>query len=133
MAMRLVGFLGLAAASLMIGCGERVDGEWMSQSVTPAMARDQLKFLRPANFNGEFVKATIELKKDKKYIAEVYYAGELGYSSGTWMYDSGRINFLDDKYGSHVYRAELARAGRELKIITTIKGTDVVLSMRRAR
>lgn len=128
--MMAFGILGLVLVS---GCSQGVVGEWMSEGVTPTMARDQFKFLRPANFEGEFVKATIELRKDKKYKAEVYYAGELGYSSGTWMYDAGRINFLDDQFGAHTYNAELAGGGKSLTIITTIKGTNVKLHMRRVK
>jgi hypothetical protein len=125
--------LGLAGMVMLTGCSKGVQGEWMSEGVTPAMARDQFKFLRPADFEGEFVKATLELRKDKKYKAEVYYAGELGYSSGTWMYDADRINFLDDQFGAHAYEAELTNGGKNLKIIKEIKGTNVKLHMRRVK
>ena len=118
---------------LLAGCSQGPAGNWQTQSVSPAMARDQIRFLRSSEYEGNFVKATIDLKKDRNYVAEVYYAGDMEVSTGTWMYDAGRLSLLDNKYGNHVYTAEIADGGKTLKIIQPIKGTNVVLQMSRMR
>ncbi len=123
----------LAAGVLAGGCSRSIAGTWESQSIEPAMARDQFKFLRPTGFAGEFVKASIELQKDEDYTADVYYAGSMDTSTGTWTFEDDRLRLVDNTYGAYAYSVELTDLGRTLILTQPIKGTDVKVWLKRKR
>lgn len=124
----------MVCLSTLAGCaGPRVAGRWVSAGLDPEMARDQFRFLRPDDYSGELLKATVTLDKKGDYNAEVYYAGAMDTSSGTWELRDDRLMFRDTKYGSHTYPAELSKNGKELYLRRQIKGTDVTFAFKRSK
>ena len=125
-------FLYCLSTMMIVLCGcAGITGKWISSSMDPEMARDQFRLLRPDDHKGQLIKATISLKKDSTYLAEVYYDGGADATTGTWKLTDNKLTLLDNKYGSHTFAVELSRNGKVLRIIRPIKGTDVVLVMTR--
>jgi hypothetical protein len=117
---------------LIVLCGcAGITGKWTGSSMEPEMARDQFRLLRPDDHEGQLVKATISLKKDSTYLAEVFYEGGADVTTGTWKLTDNKLTLLDNKYGSHTYTVELGGNRKVLRIIRPIKGTDVALVMTR--
>ena len=123
---------GLILVALLPGCAD-LSGKWTSVALDPEMARDQFLLLRPRGYRGDFLRAVINLRTDETYTAEVYYAGDLSFSSGGWSVLGDRLRLMDSEYGAHAYRIQVARDGGTLEIIQPIKGTDVRLIMRREK
>ncbi len=125
-------FLYCLSTMMIVLCGcVGITGKWISSSMEPEMARDQFRLLRPDDHEGQLIKATISLKKDSTYLAEVYYDGGADITTGTWQLTDNKLMLLDNKYGSHTFAVELSKNGKVLRIIRPIKGTDVVLVMTR--
>ncbi len=120
----------LVMPMLLTGCAD-LRGKWVSQSLTPAMARDQFRFLRPSDFEGDFIRASFDLRGDGTYAAQTYYARGMGFSSGAWSLIGDRLIFRDNQYGTYSYRIHLSRDGDQLIIMQPIKGTDVELLLNR--
>ncbi|UCF33341.1 MAG: lipocalin family protein [Phycisphaerales bacterium] len=126
------GFLCGLSTMLIVPCGcAGITGKWTASSMEPEMARDQFRLLRPDDHEGQLVKATISLKKDSTYLAEVFYEGGADVTTGTWKLTDNKLTLLDNKYGSHTYTVELSGNRKVLRIIRPIKGTDVALVMTR--
>lgn len=120
----------LLAVMAVTGCAD-VQGKWVSVALEPRMASDQFVLLRPRGYEGDFLRATLDLREDKTYTAEVFYAGDMGFSNGGWSVLGDRLRLVDNKYGTHTYRIDVHAGGRTMSIIQPIKGTDVRLVMRR--
>lgn len=126
--------VSVVTLSMVAGCAKPgMVGHWDSIGVKPEMARDQFRFLRPDDYSGELLKATVTLDKKGDYNAEVYYVGDMDTSSGTWEFADGRLVLRDSKYGSHTYPAELSKNGKQLYLRRQIRGTDVTFSFKRAK
>lgn len=123
---------GLLLCATLAGCAD-ITGKWDSAGLEPQMASDQFVFLRPKGFQGDFIRASLDLREDKTYTAEVYYASDMSFSNGGWSLIANRLRLVDNKYGTFTYPVELDRDGRDMAILQPIKGTDVRLHMRRQR
>lgn len=122
-------WLPLVAASLA-GCAD-VTGKWTSTGLEPRMASDQFVFLRPKTFKGDFIRAVLDLREDKTYTAEVYYASDRSFTNGGWSVLGDKLRLVDNDYGTFNYPFDLDRDGRTMEILQAIKGTDVRLVMQR--
>jgi len=120
--------VSLAAA----GCAD-VTGKWTSVALEPRMASDQFVLLRAKGYKGEFLRATLDLREDKTYVAEVFYASDMSFSNGGWSLLGDRLRLVDNKYGTFAYKVDVAPGGRTMAIVQPIKGTDVRLTLRRER
>ena len=120
----------LSLCLFVAGCAT-VAGKWESQSLYPEMARDQFQLFKSDGGSGEFIRAKVTLNQDKTYLAEVYYTAGNDLCRGTWEYGEGRLTMSDEKYGTHSYTAKLSGDGKSLKLIQSIKGSDVVLTLAR--
>lgn len=130
--MKRAGQLGLAAMGLLLATGCGLQGKWVSESFGPELARDQFGLVGLRVQGVEFTKATIWLRKDKTYTLEAYYGENLHRSTGTWETTDHKITFVDSKGVSQTYNYDLVEGDKKLKLIRTIKGTDVVLELKRA-
>lgn len=120
----------LAFGLLCGGCAD-LTGTWVSQGLDPQMARDQFRLLRAGGHQGDFLRAKLDLREDKTYVAEVYYATDMSFSNGGWQLVGDRLRLIDNKFGTQTVQVKVSRDGTRMDIIQPIKGTDVRLLMRK--
>jgi hypothetical protein len=126
----LFGLLALVALAGSSGCASFV-GRWTGGSLAPEMARDQFKFLRPADQPGKFVSADVRLQQDGSYTAEVNYDGKIEQRVGTWKYDDKGFLVLNDKEGNSYAYALHKVDDQTIQLVKGIKGTDVTLTLKK--
>ena len=120
---------GLALGILMLLTGCSLAGHYTSRSLDPDMARKEFKLLGTGAMGPEFTKAAITLNPNKTFSAEVYYGENLEQDTGSWQYSDGKLTLTDSKGVSQTYTIDLSGDGKTLKMVRTIRGTDVVLIM----
>lgn len=121
-------FLGTAIGSL--GCSSMV-GRWTGEELQPVMARDQFKFLRPAEQRGKLVSADLRLQQDGSYTADLNYDGQMEQSLGNWKIDSHNYLTFVDKEGKSYGYAVRRQDEQNLKLVKSIKGTDATLKLKK--
>jgi hypothetical protein len=130
-ARRIGGWLKWPAIGVVLmttGC--EITGHWTGNSLTPEMARDQFKILRPDGVPGKFVSADFRFQKDNSYTADINYDGKLESHQGTYKYDDGKKTLmLRDKAGNSYMFAAKKVDDKTLQLIKSIKGSDVTLTL----
>lgn len=125
--------LGLSAVAVLggsVGCASYA-GRWNGETLQPEMARDQFKFLRPAEQPGKFVRVDLRLQTDGTYTAEVNYDGKIEQEMGSWKYDpKGFMTFSDKKGNTYGYALRKVD-DRTIHLVKGIKGTDVTLTLKK--
>jgi hypothetical protein len=132
--MRSSALVRVCVAALLLGtlsaCGGGVKGRWVGSDVKPEMARDQFRFLVPANHVGRFVSADVRLQKDGTFNSSVVYDKEVTTVSGTWEFRDDVLTFRDEVGNSWIYGVR--KDGDELDLVQGIKGTDVSIKMEKS-
>jgi hypothetical protein len=123
-----VGLLGLLVL-VCPGCATLV-GRWSGDDLAPAMARDQFDLLRPQGNTAAFVSAEIRLQQDATFLADLRYGTDLIHVSGTWKLNGERLTLTDQAGRAKVYVAKRID-DNNLQLITGIKGSDVVLKLKK--
>lgn len=123
----LVLFLSLAGMALA-GCSD-LSGRWASKALEPQMARKEYEFLGKGMPDTEFTRAVVYLHDDGTYSAEVYYGENLRQSTGKWEKNADKLTLVDSRGDAYSYRIQITDGGKELKLVSVIRGTDVVLVM----
>lgn len=121
----LSGILALAAP----GCAT-LNGHWSGSELTPAMARDQYDLFRPANAKTNFVSADLRLQQDGTFLADLKYGTELVQTAGTWKLDGAKLTLTDRTGRAQVFLTKRID-DNTLQLITGIKGSDVVLVIKK--
>jgi len=123
-----LGCLGLLVVACQ-GCATLV-GRWSGDDVTPAMARDQFDLLRPPGNTANFVSADIRLQQDGTFTADVKYGNDLVRATGSWKLDGEKLSLTDQAGRAEVFLAKRIDE-TTLQIVTGIKGSDVVLKLKK--
>jgi hypothetical protein len=120
-----IGILALTA-----GCD--IVGRWSGSSLSPEMARDQFKLLRPEGMTGKFVSADFRFQKDGSYTADINYDGKLESHQGTYKYDANKsmLTLMDKQGNSYAYAAKKVD-DQTLQLVKGIKGSDVTLTLKK--
>ncbi len=120
-----IGFVILAT-----GCD--IVGRWTGSSLSPEMARDQFKLLRGEGEPGKFVGADFRFQQDGSFTADINYDGKLESHQGTYKYDAnkGVLTLVDKKGNSSVFAARKVD-DQTLQLVKGIKGSDVILTLRK--
>ena len=119
----LVVLIGVAGCDIV--------GRWSGSNLSPEMARDQFKLIRPDNKPGRFVSAEFRFQQDGTYTADIVYDGKLENHQGKYKYDpKGMVTFTDKKGNSYVYAAKKVD-DQTLLLVKGIKGTDVTLTLKK--
>jgi hypothetical protein len=114
---------------LFSGCG--LPGRWETESFKPELAREDFVFLGTDAGGLGFKRTNITFYEDGRYDAEIYYGTELYRSSGDWERYNSKLTFVDMSGKPYTYDIELKDFDNKLRLITPIKGTDVILTMKR--
>jgi len=125
MTMRIAGCCVLLA--FFSGCG--LPGRWETETFKPELARESFAFLGTDPQGLGFKRTNITFYEDGRYDAEIYYGTELHRSSGDWERYDSKLTFVDADGKPYTYDIELK--DNKLRLVTPIKGTDVILTMRR--
>ena len=123
-----LGFLGLLVVACP-GCAT-LNGRWSGGDVTPAMARDQFDLFRPQANKASFVSAEIRLQQDGTFTAEIKYGNDLVRATGTWKLDGEKLSLTDQAGRAQIFLTKRIDENT-LQIITALKGTDVVLTVKK--
>jgi hypothetical protein len=123
--MGLLVLLGLVCP----GCATLV-GRWSGGDLNPAMARDQFDLLRPQGNTGNFVSAELRLQQDGTFSGDMKYGNDAVRASGTWKLDGEKLTLTDQAGRAKVYVTKRID-DNTLQIITGIKGSDVVLTLKK--
>jgi hypothetical protein len=115
---------------LMAGCD--IVGRWSGSSLSPEMARDQFKLLRPESMPGKFVSVDFRFQKDGSYTADINYDGKLESKQGTYKYDAnkGMLTLMDKEGNSYAYAAKKVD-DQTLQLVKGVKGSDVTLTLKK--
>ncbi len=115
---------------LTVGCD--IVGRWSGSSLSPEMARDQFKLLRPESKPGKFVSADFRFQQDGSYTADIVYDGKLEARQGTYKYDAGKgmLTMMDKQGNSYAFAAKKVD-DQTLQVVKGIKGTDVTLTLKK--
>jgi hypothetical protein len=128
--MRRFGVCCLLALLLSTTGCVTIAGRWSGGELVPAMARDQFDLFRPEGNTASFVSAELRLQEDGTYTADLKYGEELIRSTGTWTFEGQKLSMTDNEGRSLVFVARKVD-DMTLEIITGIKGTDVVLTVKK--
>jgi hypothetical protein len=123
-------YLMLAVLIGIAGCD--IVGRWAGSDLSPEMARDQFKLLRPESKLGKFVSADFRFQQDGSYTADIVYDGKLESHQGTYDYDAnkGMVTIRDKEGNSYAFAAKKVD-DQTLQFIKGIKGTDVTLTLKK--
>ena len=131
--MKLRGAYGVGVLALLVlvcpGCATLV-GRWSGGDLNPAMARDQFDLLRPQGNTAAFVSAEIRLQQDGTFLADLRYGTDLIHATGTWKLEGDKLTLTDQAGRAKVYIAKRID-DNNLQLITGIKGSDVVLKLKK--
>jgi hypothetical protein len=116
-------------ATVFSGCG--LPGRWETESFKPELARESFVFLGADPQGLGFRRTNITFYHDGRYDAEIYYGMELHRSSGDWERYDGKLTFVDMNGKPYTYDVQTRSFSNEMRLITGIKGTDAILTMRR--
>jgi hypothetical protein len=104
----------------------------VGSSLTPEMARDEFRLIRPQNEPGRFVSADFHIQKDGTFTAEINYNGKVKPCQGTYKYNADKhtVTFTDTAGNNYLYHVKKPNADT-LELVTSIKGTDVTLTLKK--
>jgi len=121
-----------AIGVLVLTAGCDIVGRWAGSSLSPEMARDQFKLLRPESQPGKFVSADFRFQQDGTFTADINYDGKLESKQGTYKYDANKhtVTLIDKSGNSYVYAVKKVD-DQTLQLIKGIKGSDVTLTLKK--
>jgi hypothetical protein len=123
-----LGILGLLVVTFP-GCAT-LTGRWSGDDLAPAIARDQFDLCRPQANKASFVSAELRLQQDGTFTADIKYGSDLVRATGTWKLDGEKLSLTDATGRAQIFLVKRVD-DNTLRIITGIKGTDVVLTMKK--
>jgi len=125
-----IGIVLLIMVAFASGGCATLNGRWAGGELDPAMARDQFDFFRPAGNKDNFVSADIRLQDDGTFMADIKYGASLIQNAGSWKLDGDKLSMTDQSGRAQIFVVKRID-DNTLNIITGIKGSDVVLVVKK--